>query len=86
MITPEYVRTMAAYNRWQNENLYGTAEALSDEVRKLNAAPSSAPSTRTLNHLVWADQMWMSRFRRHTAAERGRHSELDSACTRAGRT
>ena len=45
MITPAYVRTMAAYNRWQNENLYGAAEVLSDEVRKASAAPSSAPST-----------------------------------------
>ena len=45
MITREYVRAMAVYNRWQNQNLYGTAEALSDEVTKPSAALSSAPST-----------------------------------------
>ena len=27
MITPDYVRTMAGYNRWQNENLYGAADS-----------------------------------------------------------
>jgi len=40
MIDPAYVRRMARYNRWQNQNLYGAADALSDE------APSSARSTR----------------------------------------
>ena len=62
MITREYVRTMAVYNRWQNENLYGTAEALSDEVRKAQRGAFFGSIHATLNHLVWADQMWMSRF------------------------
>ena len=34
MITPAYIRKLAAYNRWQNQNLYGTAGKLSDEHRK----------------------------------------------------
>ena len=34
MITPAYVRTMASYNRWQNENLYGAAGTLGEEERK----------------------------------------------------
>ena len=40
MIDLGYVQRMARYNRWQNENLYGVADALSD------AAPSSGRSTR----------------------------------------
>ena len=34
MITPEYTRAMAAYNRWQNRSLYREADALSDAERK----------------------------------------------------
>jgi uncharacterized damage-inducible protein DinB len=51
MITPAYVRTMAAYNRWQNENLYGAAEVLSDEGAKLSAGLFGSIHG-TLNHLV----------------------------------
>jgi len=34
MITPDYVRAMADYNRWQNQNLYGAADELTDQQRK----------------------------------------------------
>ena len=44
MITPAYVRKMAAYNRWQNQNLYGTAGKLTMSSASSSAAPSSAPS------------------------------------------
>ncbi len=33
MIGVDYVRRMARYNRWQNENLYGAAEGLTEEER-----------------------------------------------------
>ena len=62
MITPAYVRTMAAYNRWQNENLYGAADGLGDEVRKAQRGAFFGSIHGTLNHLVWGDQIWMSRF------------------------
>jgi uncharacterized damage-inducible protein DinB len=62
MITPAYVRMMADYNRWQNRNLYGTAEALSDEVRKQQRGAFFGSIHGTLNHLLWGDQIWMSRF------------------------
>ncbi len=62
MLTPEYVRTMAAYNRWQNRNLYGAADGLSDEVRKQQRGAFFGSIHGTLSHLLWGDQMWMSRF------------------------
>jgi uncharacterized damage-inducible protein DinB len=34
MIGVGYVQRMARYNRWQNENLYGVADALSSEERR----------------------------------------------------
>lgn len=62
MITPEYVRTMAAYNHWQNENLYGAADRLTDAQRKEVRGAFFGSIHGTLNHLLWGDQIWMSRF------------------------
>jgi uncharacterized damage-inducible protein DinB len=62
MITPAYVRAMASYNRWQNRNLYGAAEGLGDEARKQQRGAFFGSIHGTLNHLLWADRMWMGRF------------------------
>ena len=34
MIDGAYVQRMARYNRWQNQNLYGVADTLSDDERR----------------------------------------------------
>jgi uncharacterized damage-inducible protein DinB len=62
MITLAYVRTMAAYNRWQNQNLYAAADRLADAERKAPRQAFFGSIHGTLNHLVWADQLWMRRF------------------------
>jgi len=62
MITPDYVRLYADYNRWQNESLYSAAEALPDEARKQKRGAFFGSIHATLNHLLWADEMWMSRL------------------------
>jgi uncharacterized damage-inducible protein DinB len=62
MITLEHVRAMAEYNRWQNENLYGSAEGLSDAARKQPRGAWFGSIHATLNHLLFGDQIWMSRF------------------------
>jgi len=62
MITPAYVRTMAAYNRWQNQNLYTSADALTDAARKAPRQAFFGSIHGTFNHLLWADQLWMERF------------------------
>jgi uncharacterized damage-inducible protein DinB len=62
VITPAYARMMAGYNRWQNENLYGAADTLSDAARKLQRGAFFGSIHGTLNHLLWGDRMWMSRF------------------------
>jgi uncharacterized damage-inducible protein DinB len=62
MITPGYVRAMAAYNRWQNENQYAAAEAIDDAARKAARAAFFGSIHGTLNHLLYGDQAWMSRF------------------------
>src|SRR5262245_64416206 len=62
MITVAYVRTMAEYNRWQNGNLYGAADGLADAERKEPRGAFFGSIHSTLNHLLWADQIWMSRL------------------------
>jgi uncharacterized damage-inducible protein DinB len=62
MITVGYIQRMAGYNRWQNENLYGAADRLSDVERRLDRGAFFGSIHATLNHLLWGDRMWMSRF------------------------
>jgi uncharacterized damage-inducible protein DinB len=62
MITPAYVQTMAQYNRWQNANIYGAAGQLSDADRKLPRGAFFGSIHGTLNHILWADEIWMSRL------------------------
>ena len=57
-----YVQRMARYNRWQNENLYGVAERLSDAERRRERGAFFGSIHKTLSHLLWADRIWMSRF------------------------
>src|SRR5688500_15673633 len=62
MIHKSYVERMARYNRWQNDNLYGVADGLSDEERRRDRGAFFGSIHGTLSHLLWADCMWMSRF------------------------
>jgi uncharacterized damage-inducible protein DinB len=62
MIDPAYAQRLARYNRWQNRNLYGIADALSDDERRRDRGAFFGSIHRTLSHLMWADQIWMSRF------------------------
>jgi len=63
MIGVDFVRRMARYNRWQNENLYGAADGLTDEERHRERGAFFGSIHGTMCHLLWADQTWMSRFR-----------------------
>ncbi len=62
MITQEHCHNMARYNRWQNQSLFGAADGISDEARRLDRGAFFGLIHRTLNHLLWADVSWMSRF------------------------
>jgi uncharacterized damage-inducible protein DinB len=53
---------MAGYNRWQNQNLYGAADRLTEQQRRQSRAAFWDSIHNTFNHLLWADQLWMSRF------------------------
>jgi uncharacterized damage-inducible protein DinB len=62
MITPAYLRTMAEYNAEMNRRLYAAAARLSDAERRQLRGAFWGSIHGTLNHLLWGDQLWMSRF------------------------
>jgi uncharacterized damage-inducible protein DinB len=62
MITPSYVRTMAAYNAEMNRRLYAAASRLSDEERRRDRGAFWGSLHGTLVHILWGDRQWMSRF------------------------
>jgi uncharacterized damage-inducible protein DinB len=62
MIGPEYVTTMAAYNRWQNEQLLTAADGLDEPARRLERGAFFGSIHATFNHILWSDQIWMHRL------------------------
>src|SRR5262249_22591539 len=62
MIDRAYVQRLARYNCWQNGNLYGVADRLTGPERQRERSAFFGSIHKTLSHLLWADQIWMSRF------------------------
>lgn len=53
---------MARYNRWQNQSLYGAAAELDATARQSNRGAFFGSIQATLTHILWGDNVWMSRF------------------------
>jgi len=62
LVNPIFVRTMAAYNAEMNRRLYAAAERIPDPARRGQRGALWGSLHGTLCHLLWGDQMWMSRF------------------------
>lgn len=62
MITPEYVRVMSRYNLWQNNQLYGILKQMPEAELELDRGAFFGSIKGTLNHLLWGDLLWLSRF------------------------
>lgn len=69
MITQGYVRVMAAYNTEMNRRMFAAAGRLSDAERRMDGGAFWRSIHGTLNHVLWADRMWLSRFGVGTAPE-----------------
>lgn len=76
MITPAYCQVFARYNRWMNERMYAVLAPMEDAERKRDRGAFFGSIHRTLNHLVWADSIWLSRFTGKPYAERAYGTEL----------
>ncbi|MDB2548509.1 DinB family protein [Paracoccaceae bacterium] len=62
MITPQFCEQMARYNSWQNTNIRSSLSACSHQVLTAERGAYFGSILGTLNHLLWGDQIWMSRF------------------------
>lgn len=62
MITPTYCQTMARYNAWQNSGLIGMVDVMDEDALRLDRGAFFGSIFKTLNHLLWGDQLWISRF------------------------
>lgn len=62
MISPAWVAMMAAYNAEMNRRLYAAAARLDDTARRQDRGAFFGSIHATLNHLLWADRIWMARF------------------------
>lgn len=62
LVSPRFVRTMAAYNAEMNTRLYDATARLPDAARREMRGAFWGSIHGTLNHILWADRTWMSRF------------------------
>ncbi len=58
----ENYRFLAEYNRWFNRRLFDACEQLSDADRRRDRGAFFGSITACLNHLLWADRLWLGRF------------------------
>lgn len=62
MIDPGYVRMMARYNCWQNNQLMSVIELMPKDELVRGRGAFFGSILATANHLLWGDKLWMSRF------------------------
>jgi uncharacterized damage-inducible protein DinB len=62
MVTSDYARKMAAYNRWMNEKLYAACARLDADALRADRGAFFGSVLGTLNHLMVADLIWLRRF------------------------
>ena len=53
---------MSAYNAWMTAKVYGAADRMSDAERKEDRGAFFKSVHSTLNHILFADRVWMTRF------------------------
>jgi len=62
MLTADYVALMARYNAWQNAQITRAIDGVSRHVLTEDHGAFFGSILGTLNHILWADRMWLHRF------------------------
>lgn len=71
MIGRDYCVMMSRYNAWQNRQVFDLLEELDPNELTRNRKAFFGSILGTLNHLLWGDHMWMSRFDGGSAPDGG---------------
>lgn len=62
MISKEYVLTMARYNAWQNKQIMDIFKVMDEAALHVDHKAFFRTIMGTLNHVLWADALWMNRW------------------------
>ncbi|MEQ6203322.1 DinB family protein [Sulfitobacter sp. HNIBRBA2951] len=62
MIQKDYLLLLARHNAWQNSQLKRKVQAMSAAELSEERGAFFGSIMGTLNHILWADTLWMSRF------------------------
>jgi len=62
LIDRAYCRTMSRYNAWQNKAMWSVLENMNAAELLEDKGLPQGSVLGTLNHLLWLDQMWLSRL------------------------
>ena len=62
MIDARFVQVMARYNAWQNRQVMDAVDGMTQDDFDADRGAFFRSIRGTLNHLLWADSIWMSRF------------------------
>ena len=62
MIQKDYVLQMARYNAWQNSQLRDVFKQMDESELTRDRGAFFGSIFGTMNHLLWGDMIWMSRF------------------------
>lgn len=62
MIDKAYVLTMARYNTWQNRQIMDIIKVMDEDALHKDRDAFFGSIMGTLNHLLWGDTIWMSRW------------------------
>jgi uncharacterized damage-inducible protein DinB len=79
MKTIQLFSKLSDYNHWMNRKLFAVCEPIPDAVRKRNMHAFFGSVHGTLNHLLLADRLWMSRFQQTSFTFRSLDQELYSS-------
>jgi uncharacterized damage-inducible protein DinB len=71
----EQYRAFARYNMWMNGRLYALAATLSDAERRADRGAFFGSIHGTLNHILFADRVWLYRFTRDPAIGESRDQD-----------
>lgn len=71
MIVEPY-RAFARYNTWMNGRLYALAATLTDAERRADRGAFFRSISGTLNHILFADRVWLHRFTHDPALSESR--------------
>jgi len=62
VINTDYCRAMADYNEWMNKRMYDVCAAMTTTERRLDRGAFFGSIHSTLNHILYGDLAFMSRF------------------------